>query len=293
MGELAGIAGAIVWATTNTVLRGQSVRLGAFTVNAWRALFASLSFITIFLLTHRLADLLLLPPRTVLALGASVVIGMAFGDTLQFNAMTKIGVSRAMPIGAAFPLFTVILAAIFLGEPVTARIGAGAGLVIMGVILVALPRRSGTVDRSAQAATQGHWLGVGMALTAAVCWALATTISRVAVRDIDVITANTVRLPLSAGVLLLLGLGRAKLPPSQFGRRTFLILFLAGTVGTAGGGFLYLTSVKLAGAAKTALLSSTAPVFALPLAMIFLGERPGPRAIVGVFIAIAGIVLVL
>ena len=48
----------------------------------------------------------------------------------------------------------------------------------------------------------------------------------------------------------------------------------------------------MAGAAKTAILASTAPVFAMPLAMLFLRERPGPRAVVGTLLAIAGIALV-
>ncbi len=300
VGELAGLAGAMVWATTNTVLRGQSVRLGAFTVNAWRALFASACFLVIFLLTRQVEDLFAIELRALVALLASVVIGMAIGDALQFNAMTLIGVSRAMPISGVFPLLTVVLAALFLDEPVTVRTIVGALLVIVGVTLVALPRRTreapgeeGKRDLAADAASRRrNWLGVGLALVAAACWALSTTITRVAIEEIDVITANTIRLPFSALVSLLFGLGRAKLPPSKFGRRSFAILFVAGALGTTGGGYLYLTSVQLAGAAKTAILASTAPVFAMPLAMLFLRERPGPRAVVGTLLAIAGIALV-
>ena len=300
VGELAGLAGALVWATTNTVLRGQSARLGAFTTNAWRALFASACFLVIFLLTRRVGDLFAIELRTLVALLASVVIGMAIGDALQFNAMTLIGVSRAMPISGVFPLLTVVLATLFLDEPVTVRTVAGALLVIVGVTLVALPRRAreapgeeGRRDLAgSRAERRRHWLGVGLALAAAACWACSTTITRVAIEEIDVITANTIRLPFSALVSLLFGLGRAKLPPSKFGLRSFAVLFVAGALGTTGGGYLYLTSVKLAGAAKTAILASTAPVFAMPLAMLFLRERPGPRAIVGTLLAIAGIALV-
>lgn len=294
MGELAGLAAAVIWATTNIILRGQSVRLGAVTVNAWRTVFAAICFVVIFLLTRPIGIFATLPLRGVLALLAGVICGMVIGDVLQFTAMTRIGVARAMPISACFPLFTIAIAAIFLGERITPRTVAGAVLVIGGVVLVALPRRGGTVTDSATRALPAshYWIGVAMALTAAVCWSCSITLSRIALRDIDVITANTIRMPFSALVSLTLSLRAGGLPPSKFGRTSLIILIACGIVGTAGGGFLYLTAIDLAGAAKTAVLGSAAPIFGLLGSVIFLHERPGPRGIVGTLLSVAGIVLV-
>jgi len=141
VGELASLGAAVIWATTNIVLRGQSVRLGAVTVNAWRTLFAALCFIIVFLLTRPINIFATLPLRGVAALLAGVILGMVLGDVLQFTAMTRIGVARAMPISSCFPLFTIVIAAIFLGERITGRTVIGAVLVIAGVVLVALPSR--------------------------------------------------------------------------------------------------------------------------------------------------------
>lgn len=294
MGELAGLAAAVVWATTNIVLRGLSVRLGAMTVNAWRAVFAAICFVIIFALTRPLSALTSLPLRGALALLAGVVIGMVIGDTLQFVAMTRIGVARAMPISSCFPLFTIAIAAVLLDEPVTVRTAVGAALVVGGVVLVALPRRAGVEEQPAEErrATASYWLGVGMALTAAICWSCSTTLSRVALREIDVITANTLRMPFGAAVSLLLNVRGGRVPLRKFGAQSLALLILCGIVGTAGGGFLYLTAIERAGAGKTAVLGAAAPIFGLIGSVLFLHERPGTRAIVGTAVTVVGIALV-
>jgi drug/metabolite transporter (DMT)-like permease len=294
MGELAGLAAAVVWATTNIVLRGQSVRLGALTVNAWRAVFAALCFVIIFALTRPFSALTSMPLQGVLALLTGVVVGMVIGDTLQFVAMTRIGVARAMPISSCFPLFTIAIAAVFLGEQITLRTVAGAALVVGGVVLVALPRRAGVEERPEvkPLSAAGYWLGVGLALTAALCWSCSTTLSRVALRDIDVITANTLRMPFAALVSLALNARGGGLPLRKFGAQSLVILILCGIIGTAGGGFLYLTAIELAGAGKTAVLGAAAPIFGLIGSVLFLHERPGARGIVGTVVTVAGIALV-
>lgn len=294
MGELAGLAAALVWSTTNIVLRGQSVRLGAVTVNAWRTLFAALCFVAIFALTRQPGDLLGIPPGSLAALLISVIAGMVIGDTMQFVAMARIGVAKAMPISSTFPLFTIIIAAVVLHERITAWTIGGAVCVIVGVVLVALPRAAkaapGTVEKGPP--PRQYWLGVGLALVAALCWSISTTLTRVGIRDTDVITANMIRLPFSAAVSFLINTRSGGLPIRKFGRRSVVILVLAGVIGSAGGGFLYLTAIDLAGAAKTAVLASAAPIFGLVGAVLFLHERPGGRSVAGTLLAVLGIAFV-
>ena len=294
MGELAGLGAALIWSSTNIILRGLSVRFGAVMVNAWRTVFAAICFAIIFLLTRGPSHLTAIPLSSLLTLLAGVVVGMVIGDALQFTAMTRIGVARAMPISSCFPLFTIAIAAVFLDEQITARMIAGAVLVIVGVTLVALPRRAGVEERAAGGGSlpAGYWIGVAMALTAAVCWSFSTTFSRIAMQHMDVITANTIRMPFSALVSMAIGLRSGWIPPTKFDRRSLAILIGCGIIGTAGGGFLYLTAIDLAGAAKTAVLGSASPVFGLVGSILFLGERPGRRGIVGTLISVAGIILV-
>jgi drug/metabolite transporter (DMT)-like permease len=114
----------------------------------------------------------------------------------------------------------------------------------------------------------------------------------VALRDIDVITANTLRMPFAALVSLALSVRGGGLPLRKFGARSLVILILCGIIGTAGGGFLYLTAIELAGAGKTAVLGAAAPIFGLIGSVLFLHERPGARGIAGTVVTVAGIALV-
>jgi DME family drug/metabolite transporter len=294
LGELTALASALVWTATNIVLRGQSAKFGAVAVNAWRTCFAAVCFAFFFVFTRDLHHLAAIPLSALAALLGAVVLGMVIGDALQFTAMIRIGVARAMPISSCFPLFTVLIAAVILGESITLRSLGGAVLVIAGVIIVALPQR-GTVESDTEErleASRHYWIGVAMALVAAICWSFSTTLIRVGVQEIDVITANTVRLPFSALVSFLVGARQGTISPRRFDRRSWLVLLLAGLLGSALGGYLYLTAVSLAGAGKTAIITGASPIFGMVAAVLFLNERPGPRGFAGALLAFAGIVLV-
>jgi drug/metabolite transporter (DMT)-like permease len=68
-------------------------------------------------------------------------------------------------------------------------------------------------------------------------------------------------------------------------------LAIAGVTGAGIGSLLFIVAVQEIGAGETAVLSSLSPLFALPLAAVVLGERITPWLLVGVSIALAGIIL--
>jgi DME family drug/metabolite transporter len=63
------------------------------------------------------------------------------------------------------------------------------------------------------------------------------------------------------------------------------------SVVTAASSVLFVASLKYAGVAVGSVLSSTAPVFALPLGVMFLGERIATATVAGVLLAVAGVVV--
>ncbi|WP_161807177.1 EamA family transporter [Desulfatitalea tepidiphila] len=51
----------------------------------------------------------------------------------------------------------------------------------------------------------------------------------------------------------------------------------------------YVTAIQMIGAAKTVLVTTTAPILVLPFWIIFLKERPGDTTVAGVLSCIVGI----
>ena len=297
LGELLGLTAAIIWATSNTLMRMQTARLGAVAVNFWRCLVGVPFFIVLFLIVRDPGSLRGLAPLTILYIVLGVCIGMVTGDTLQYHAIKLIGVSRAMPISGCFPLVTVFFAWLLNGEPIRVRVIGGAVVVIMGVLLISLPKRSsarlGIIAAPAPAVVdRANMIGIVFSLIAAVCWSLSTVVQSKALVHSNPITVNLIRMPVAAGVLLAASRGRANIPLRQFGARTFLLLVVIGIFGTGLASLSYLGALKIAGAGKTAVLGATAPLFALPLSMLLLGERPGMRAVSGTGLTVLGIALV-
>ena len=294
MGELSALGSAVLWACSTIAMRAESGRVPALVLNSLRSGFASVA-VWLFLIVAGEAYLLSQVPLSALgSLLSSVLIGMAVGDSLNIRAMHAIGVARAMPISSTYPLVTALLAVFFLGEPMTPRLALGILVVVGGVALVAFPRGVRPVARPAEdvkpASTR---VGIAMSLTAAVCWALSAILVKPALGQVEPLIANGIRLPVACLVLIGLSLGtRRQTNPFAVKRRSLLVLGVTGCFSALSGG-LWLFGVQLAGAAKASTLSSTAPVFAAPLAALILGERLTLQVGLGILLTIVGVWLVI
>jgi drug/metabolite transporter (DMT)-like permease len=60
---------------------------------------------------------------------------------------------------------------------------------------------------------------------------------------------------------------------------------------TAASSVMFVAGVKYAGVAVAAVLSSTAPMFAIPLGVLFLGERLSLGALLGAGVTVTGMVV--
>lgn len=81
----------------------------------------------------------------------------------------------------------------------------------------------------------------------------------------------------------------ALLVPPKYGFKILAMVVAAGvlTYGVAAVG--YVTAIQMIGAAKTVLVTTTAPILVLPFSILFLKERPGGTTVAGVLSCIVGI----
>jgi O-acetylserine/cysteine efflux transporter len=263
-------------------------------MSAIRSLTASLMLIGLLIATAGLVQLKEMTLITGLSMMGSGIIGQAVGDTLYINALGYLGVSRTFPItNSAYPFITFLLAVLLLGEPLTWTLPIGGALIVAGITWIVLEQRR--VDAQADVKVE-LVRGVAFALAAATAWATATIWLRGQQGDLNALGAASLRIPAASVAVwatIAMTRGRGEQPLRQLTPRGIAIVALAGVLGTGLGSILFIYSVDEIGAAKTAFLTTSAPVFALPMGVLFLSEKLTPRVLIGTAITIAGIWLVL
>ena len=232
IGEAASIGCAFTWALTSILLRSQAERLHVLWLNGIRTLDGAAMVIALALLTRPLGSFTAVGPFPLLLLLISVSVGLGLGDTLYLRSMATIGVARAVPLSGVYPLFTMLIALVFLGEHLTPLKILGVLLLVGAVYFLAFPDQMlRTALLSVFDAKSAR--GVLLALGAGLCWAVGTSVVKVALEDVDFLVANALRLPMAALILLTwAGATQGIQGPRKAGRRSLLIVTLTGLFGT-------------------------------------------------------------
>jgi drug/metabolite transporter (DMT)-like permease len=177
-----------------------------------------------------------------------------------------------------------VLASAFLEESISVAAAVGTLLTLSGVAVI-------VSGRAGEPRPQRLWFGVWTAVLASVAWAVSTAMMKPPLREIEPLTAQAIRLPLASALLWLTPWTRGAWAALREAGRGPLLRIGALSVITAASSVLFVASLKYAGVAVGAVLSSTAPLFAIPLGVIFLGERLTLTTVLGALLAVAGIVV--
>ncbi len=293
MGAAAALCSSAMWAFTSVLLASQAGRLRPLLMSAIRSLTASLILIGLLIATSGLVQLREMTFITGISMAGSGIIGQAVGDTLYINALGFLGVSRTFPItNSAYPFLTFLLAVLLLGEDVAWTLPIGGALIVGGITWIVLEQRRADAEDAVKVELVR---GLAFAVCAALAWATATVWLRGQQGNLDAIGAASLRIPAaSMAVWLTIAMTRTgEQPLRQLTARSVAIVSLAGLLGTGLGSVLFIYAVAELGAAKTAFLTTSAPVFALPMGVMFLSEKLTPRVLLGTAVTIAGIWLVL
>lgn len=282
----AALAGAFCWTLATLLWRRIPATLTANQLNLCKTLLA-------FLVQLPFLAVVQWPPgqgRALLLLALSGVVGIAWGDSLFFGALRRLGTRRSLTLTAGGPAVTALAGLVTLGERPHPPQWLGIGLIGLAVALVARQ----TPDPDGQGSPSLPWTGLALALAAMACGSAGALLARSALRsgEVPTLLAATVRLG-AASLVLAPGLGQLAgvLRQRRWPPLPWPSMALATLLGTNLG--ILLQQIALAGlpGGLAVALLSTSPVMALPFAHLE-ADRPGARGLVAAGAATAGVSLV-
>jgi drug/metabolite transporter (DMT)-like permease len=283
LGALCATGSALTWSLINLLVRTLSPAFNSVALNALRSTVGSVLIVAWIAAMDGLGGLTDMSARAVWLLAISVVLAVGVGDTIFFESVKWLGLVRAMTMSMVYPLFAALLAALLLGEAPTLQVSVGGLLTLSGLILTVRAK-------GGEAPAHGRFrLGLAAALVAALAWAVSVILLKPALEEVDAVRSQAIRLPLAAAMLWATPWAwSTHRPLREQGRAGLWQLFALGAL-SAASSILFVAGVRHAGVAVATVLSSTAPVFALPLGFFFLGERVAPIAVAGIILTIIGI----
>jgi drug/metabolite transporter (DMT)-like permease len=283
-GALCAAGSALSWAAIGLLVRALSPAFNSFTLNAARSTLGGV-FIFAWVTTRgELPGVIGISTRALVLLSVSVVLAIWLGDTAFFESTRALGLARSMTVSMTYPLISALLAAVFLEEPFTLRVAVGSVVTLGGLGMTVAAK--GQTDAPSR---PEFWSGVGAATLASLAWAASVILLKPSLSEVDPVTAQVVRLPVAAALLWATPWAwRTARPFSHRGVATVWCLVALGAL-TAISSIMFVAGVRYAGVAVATVLSSTAPLFAIPLGLVFLGERLVPRVALGALVTVVGI----
>ena len=295
LGEAAALLSALTWAATSIVMAGLAARYHAAVLTGIQFAVASVVLTVLLFATGHAVEVAEASSLTVLAMIAAGLVGYGIGDTTYVRALPRLGVQRVAPTATALWVTGGALGGVLLlGEPGGWRLVAGGVAAAAGTYLVL--SRAGARGIATRASRWPANVGLAPLALAIVpaAWVCSTLLVAGARGNLGALSAGTIRVAAGAIVLLaaIAGTHRGSLWGAMPRGRDLALTLAVGVIGSAGGSLLYTFAVAYAGAARTVILGSLSPLLALPLAMVFLGERPTVRIGAGTVLCVAGALLV-
>jgi drug/metabolite transporter (DMT)-like permease len=290
-GELVALLSALLWAVSSVLIAVGAKRLHVLPLNLVRCLISTAFFWAMLLFYGGFQALATIPSSAWLWLVVSVLGLLVVGDTFYFRSMELAGVSWAMPVASITPLWAVLLAWLLVEEPLTWSLFVGSLLVVLGIAFIS--RSTAQKAEGYPVDPKARRTGLLMALGVSVLWAVGQVALKPATEGTPSVVANSVRQPMAALMLLGITLFRGRWRDLQgLDRRSWAVIVAASLLGTGFGTLFFIMAIQMAGAGRTAVLTATAPMMAIPFAMLWLQEQPTRWTLFGTFLTAVGIALV-
>ena len=285
LGALCALASGMTWAVINLMVRTLTPPFNSVSINALRTTVAGGLLVAWVLATGGAGRLTAVSAGDFFLLALSIVLASSLGDTVFFESTPRIGLAPALTISMTYPLMATFFATAALGEPLTIRMLVGSVLTLSGLAMIVAARGGATHGGP------GWWLGFGCAVLASLAWALSAILLKAPLREMDAITAQALRMPIAGLLLFATPWARGAFVAAAHSGSSVLWRVAVLCLLTVFSATLFTAGLKYAGVAMGTVLSSTAPMWAVPLGYVGLGERLPVLALVGLVVTVIGIVV--
>ena len=282
LGEVVGLIPAIFWAISPLFYKRGLRNLNPIFGNTIRALPATILTFTMSFLLLGVDGSLLLPPQTLFASILSGSIGLGLGDLFYLISIKQVGAARAVTITSSYPLITLLLSYLLLGEEIDWYIGLGTVLVVLGIAFISLDEADSKIG----------FRGIMVALLAAFFWSISIILAGILPSQGHPVAVNSWRL---------IGLTAFSLAPFLFAYRNsgaplldkYSLGYLAfgGLIGLSLGWIVFIYSIELIGLSRATTLSSVSPIFTA-VGEFMIERKFKGRIMLGSALTTLGVVLV-
>lgn len=289
---------AVFWAISPLFWASASRRIGSFPVVLLRSLLAALILLAGLPLYALLAGgwPAWTSGQQVFWLSVSSFFGLAVGDALLYEAFVLLGARRTTQVLMLSPVSAVLLGWICLDETLSLRVMAGIAVVLTATWYAVLGGRRPGREASRE---PGRISAGGLAIATA--GALCVGVGAVGVRQayavgpLDSYMATLVRVSSAAAMMWLVPLARRRCLRTLEHLRDRVVLsrVIPGTfAGPVLGMITYLAALKYAQAGVVSTISSTSPLFILPVVAVVYRVRIGVDVVAATIMALGGLALI-
>ena len=296
IGEFAALGAAISWAVAPILYKKALSGVSPISANIVR-LATNAAVLLVVLLVSGAWELLLRLPVEILAIAVlSGVVGLGLGDTLYMYALKSVGVARAVPLAATYPLFSLVWATLFLGQGVSVLAFLGTLVILLGIWLLSREK----VEDDGHVRGRVEVAGVALSLATALVWSVSITLIDYVVSMPGVVSglgANFALVTLRIVGMAFLVLVFAPLLDRERGFlkltwKSVALLCIGGLVANGLGWLLMNYSFLNIAESQAVPISSTTPLFSTLAGFAFFREKITRNNTLGALAVVVGVALI-
>lgn len=140
-GEYLALTTAVLWGAIPVLVR-KGLAHSTASVAVLLGLLASIPLLFLLVSLHPHSVAQVVAPQAALWFVGVGLLGPCLGRVFNYMSVARLGAARATPLVNASPLFTTLLALVFLGEHITLKILLGMLCVVAGIAVLTGQRRA-------------------------------------------------------------------------------------------------------------------------------------------------------